>query len=412
MRRSTFSGISRPMSHASDEPLSPAEVETLGYHQRSLSHPPPQQVVSEYDFHTSNGGGLQSPSARTWPINAAPLGGVAPSRLGPAHTHVTNGPDRDPVVAHGHAVAAAHDQQGQVGPRMRGVCGALPSADAAAANTLSAGRLTTLSHTSTYNNTTFLSSSSSHAGMYGGYPASASSLSDDDYNRRASLFDNMALTDTEGLRPQYAHQFSPVSHEQHQFDLPVQQQQSGQHQQQQQQHHQHHHNPHQHPLPHTSFHLHPLPHAAAAASALDPNPGSEYYTDQSFSGTRPRNLETRGRSLSDAGAPGDGDPVQIKRLRNTEAARRSRLRRLAHIDQLEARIAELEAENHRLILRVANLESDRAARQSQHRPGEPWGGPTAQHQLAQVGNSPNPGMAPLGAFGSMENIMSSDSPHP
>ncbi|KAI8916767.1 hypothetical protein DFJ77DRAFT_461230 [Powellomyces hirtus] len=74
----------------------------------------------------------------------------------------------------------------------------------------------------------------------------------------------------------------------------------------------------------------------------------------------------RPRSYSDAMLTEQGDPVQLKRLRNTEAARRSRLRRLAHIDQLEARIKELETENLRLILRVASLETDRVAKDSRH----------------------------------------------
>ncbi|KAJ3183460.1 hypothetical protein HDU87_006779 [Geranomyces variabilis] len=402
MRRSTFSGISRPMSRRSEEPLSPAEVESLAYHHRSLSHPPPQPLASEY--YNMDAAQRSSSSGLMWGLDAAPAAtGVTLDRL----THVTDIPPDalvPPAAGHGHAGAAAHDE-GQVGPRMRGVCGALPSSSVDAPSS-SAGLVTTLPHTSTYNNTAFLSpTSSSHAaGMYGGYPASASSLSDEEYNRHASLaFANLALPETQGVPMQpNQNQFQPVSHHHHHFDLPVQQHPSGQHPQLH-----HHHQQHQHPLPHTSFH------------ALDPNPSPDYYTEQSFSGSRSRNLETRGRSLSDAGAPGDGDPVQLKRLRNTEAARRSRLRRIAHIDQLEARIAELEAENHRLILRVANLESDRAARQSQsqHRPGEqqPWGGgaaaAAAQHQMAQVGNSPISAMAPMSAFGSLENIKPSDSPH-
>ncbi|TPX58037.1 hypothetical protein SpCBS45565_g08089 [Spizellomyces sp. 'palustris'] len=76
---------------------------------------------------------------------------------------------------------------------------------------------------------------------------------------------------------------------------------------------------------------------------------------------------TRARSHSDAtpdGGPTDEATLQLKRLRNTEAARRSRLRRVARMDELEARIKEMETENHRLVLRVASLENERVARES------------------------------------------------
>lgn len=74
---------------------------------------------------------------------------------------------------------------------------------------------------------------------------------------------------------------------------------------------------------------------------------------------------SRRRSHSDSvHNSGDDTHVQLKRLRNTEAARRSRMRRAVRTSELETRIEDLSAENHRLILRVANLEKERVANES------------------------------------------------
>lgn len=54
------------------------------------------------------------------------------------------------------------------------------------------------------------------------------------------------------------------------------------------------------------------------------------------------------------------DLVVLKRQRNTDAARRSRLRKAQKMDALEKRVLDLEAENERLRLRAAVAESDRA----------------------------------------------------
>ncbi|KAI7903234.1 uncharacterized protein BX663DRAFT_434144 [Cokeromyces recurvatus] len=54
------------------------------------------------------------------------------------------------------------------------------------------------------------------------------------------------------------------------------------------------------------------------------------------------------------------DLIALKRQRNTDAARRSRLRKAMKMESLEKRVMDLEAENERLKLRTAIAESERA----------------------------------------------------
>lgn len=55
------------------------------------------------------------------------------------------------------------------------------------------------------------------------------------------------------------------------------------------------------------------------------------------------------------------DELAIKRQRNTDAARRSRLRKALKMQALERRVQELEQENEQLRLKIAVLESERDA---------------------------------------------------
>lgn len=54
------------------------------------------------------------------------------------------------------------------------------------------------------------------------------------------------------------------------------------------------------------------------------------------------------------------DIIALKRQRNTDAARRSRLRKALKMESLEKRVMDLEAENEQLRLKAAVVESDRA----------------------------------------------------
>ncbi|KAJ2080660.1 hypothetical protein H4R24_002897 [Coemansia sp. RSA 988] len=63
-----------------------------------------------------------------------------------------------------------------------------------------------------------------------------------------------------------------------------------------------------------------------------------------------------------AAATGEpGDATALKRQKNTDAARRSRMRKILRIETLEGRVSELESENTRLADIVAKLEAEKAA---------------------------------------------------
>ncbi|KAI7897768.1 uncharacterized protein BX663DRAFT_527139 [Cokeromyces recurvatus] len=55
------------------------------------------------------------------------------------------------------------------------------------------------------------------------------------------------------------------------------------------------------------------------------------------------------------------DEAALKRQKNTDAARRSRLKKLIKMENLEKQVSELEGDNARLTTRVAVLESEKGA---------------------------------------------------
>ncbi|RCH95713.1 hypothetical protein CU098_007088 [Rhizopus stolonifer] len=57
----------------------------------------------------------------------------------------------------------------------------------------------------------------------------------------------------------------------------------------------------------------------------------------------------------------DSDEAAQKRQKNTDAARRSRLKKIIKMESLEKQVAELESDNARLTTRVAVLESEKSA---------------------------------------------------
>ncbi|RKP37030.1 hypothetical protein BJ085DRAFT_4232, partial [Dimargaris cristalligena] len=54
-----------------------------------------------------------------------------------------------------------------------------------------------------------------------------------------------------------------------------------------------------------------------------------------------------------------GDPASLKRQKNTDAARRSRMRKLLRVESLEAKVVDLETENTTLATKLAYLESEK-----------------------------------------------------
>lgn len=57
----------------------------------------------------------------------------------------------------------------------------------------------------------------------------------------------------------------------------------------------------------------------------------------------------------------DSDEISQKRQKNTDAARRSRLKKIIKMETLEKQVNELESDNSRLTTRVAVLESEKSA---------------------------------------------------
>ncbi|OBZ90650.1 G-box-binding factor 1 [Choanephora cucurbitarum] len=56
----------------------------------------------------------------------------------------------------------------------------------------------------------------------------------------------------------------------------------------------------------------------------------------------------------------DEDEIALKRQKNTDAARRSRLKKLMKMESLEKRVSELESDNNQLNTRIAVLESEKS----------------------------------------------------
>ncbi|KAK9710464.1 hypothetical protein K7432_008415 [Basidiobolus ranarum] len=58
------------------------------------------------------------------------------------------------------------------------------------------------------------------------------------------------------------------------------------------------------------------------------------------------------------------DPMALKRKKNTDAARRSRLRKVQKMETLEKRVSDLETDNSKLQMKLAVLESEKTNSQS------------------------------------------------
>jgi predicted nucleic acid-binding Zn-ribbon protein len=78
----------------------------------------------------------------------------------------------------------------------------------------------------------------------------------------------------------------------------------------------------------------------------------------------PRPMESMTLSSTKRKVEERQDEIAIKRQRNTDAARRSRLKKMIKMESLEKRVQDLESENHGLSTRVAVLESEKAGLES------------------------------------------------
>ncbi|KAI8638157.1 hypothetical protein BD408DRAFT_423421, partial [Parasitella parasitica] len=82
---------------------------------------------------------------------------------------------------------------------------------------------------------------------------------------------------------------------------------------------------------------------------IAPRPGGTLYTPS---------MNTMKRKIQNQQ---DSDEAAQKRQKNTDAARRSRLKKIVKMETLEKQVTELESDNSRLTTRVAVLESEKSA---------------------------------------------------
>ncbi|CAM0138993.1 unnamed protein product [Umbelopsis sp. WA50703] len=113
----------------------------------------------------------------------------------------------------------------------------------------------------------------------------------------------------------------------------------------------------------------PTPIAPRPSSSPLVLPDTSRFTTPSI-GKRSRESTRQGTcssGSSTSSGPDDMDEVALKRQKNTDAARRSRLKKLVKMECLEKNVGELEAENSKLNTRVAVLESEKNGLEAKER---------------------------------------------
>jgi predicted nucleic acid-binding Zn-ribbon protein len=86
-----------------------------------------------------------------------------------------------------------------------------------------------------------------------------------------------------------------------------------------------------------------------------------------YTGKRTRD-SGRSNSCSTVSSGSDEpDEISLKRQKNTDAARRSRLKKLVKMETLEKQVSDLEVENSKLNTRVAVLESEKNGLEAKER---------------------------------------------
>lgn len=106
-------------------------------------------------------------------------------------------------------------------------------------------------------------------------------------------------------------------------------------------------NGHSHQHPHSSL---PTPGSSTTSSAIPASVTSSASSGKPMSRISNSSSHYSGES---------SDPIALKRAKNTDAARRSRLKKMKKMEQLEHRVQELEDENKSLTLRLAVMENDK-----------------------------------------------------
>jgi len=114
------------------------------------------------------------------------------------------------------------------------------------------------------------------------------------------------------------------------------------------------------------------PIAPKPPTLIAPRPAPMVVPDPRFThtGKRTRDSARQGSISTSASAPSspdETDEIALKRQKNTDAARRSRLKKLVKMETLEKQVSELEAENSKLNTRVAVLESEKNGLETKER---------------------------------------------
>ncbi|KAJ3411531.1 hypothetical protein HDV05_002092, partial [Chytridiales sp. JEL 0842] len=100
--------------------------------------------------------------------------------------------------------------------------------------------------------------------------------------------------------------------------------------------------------------------ASSAASASNSSSGAPAGSGSRTGSTPPLSASGSVSMMeSTVGVPFEYEAVMKKRMRNTEAARRSRARKTAKLESLEDSVNRLEMENSKLSLRVSTLEGEK-----------------------------------------------------
>ncbi|KAL1922142.1 uncharacterized protein VTP21DRAFT_10784 [Calcarisporiella thermophila] len=94
---------------------------------------------------------------------------------------------------------------------------------------------------------------------------------------------------------------------------------------------------------------------------LMPMPPTPNAAVPTTTGSRRGRKRTRVEETRDPSDPAFQEELALKRQKNTDAARRSRLKKLLRMEELERRVADLEGENSKLQLKVAVLESEKGS---------------------------------------------------
>lgn len=108
--------------------------------------------------------------------------------------------------------------------------------------------------------------------------------------------------------------------------------------------------------------IHPAPPTTHKLPRLAPRPSTQLLTPSLTpvlsSPTPPP--PTPSNSKRKSSVIEDEDEIALKRQKNTDAARRSRLKKLMKMESLEKRVSELESDNNQLNTRIAVLESEKS----------------------------------------------------